>query len=424
MNSNTIFFFDTCALLNLGERVINEEPFMSSECYLSSKTLEEIENIKVSQNKSDEIKYKARVVSRMITANPKAFEVIISGYTTESVLETYSLPLTPDNIIVATAYEINRDNRIVRKDKNFIFVSDDLNCNITASKVFGLTTEMTFADEEEPLYKGYVEYHFKSDDELAKFYGNLEENSLGIYTNEYALLYDKNNELVDKVVWTGEKYEKVSYKSINNDFMGRVKPRNVHQELAFNLLQNNEIPIKVLQGRFGSGKDFLMIANAIQLLKQNKFDKLIWVRNNVEVKNTNPIGFLPNSMEDKLMPFCSPLIDHIGGKSGLEMFMNQGKIEIQHLGFIRGRDIRNSIIYCSESENMTTEHIQLLLGRVGEGSALWLNGDFKQTDDKVFERNNGFRKIIDRLKGNSLFGVVQLEKTERSKTAALADLLD
>ena len=69
--------------------------------------------------------------------------------------------------------------------------------------------------------------------------------------------------------------------------------------------------------------------------------------------------------------------------------LGQGKVELVHLGFIRGRDIKNSIIMCSEAENMTKEHIQLLLGRVGEGSSLWMNGDYKQVDGDVFLKNSG-----------------------------------
>jgi len=61
---------------------------------------------------------------------------------------------------------------------------------------------------------------------------------------------------------------------------------------------------------------------------------------------------------------------------------------------------------------------------LAEGSALWLNGDFKQIDDKVFETNNGLKKAINSLKGQELFGCVELNVTERSKTAQLADLLD
>ena len=99
-------------------------------------------------------------------------------------------------------------------------------------------------------------------------------------------------------------------------------------------------------------------------------------------------------------------------------------MEVQHLGFIRGRDIKNSIILCSEAENLTKQHVQLLIGRVGEGSSLWLDGDFKQVDSKIFEENSGLNIAIDKLKGNKLFGFVHLEKSERSETAALADLLD
>src|SRR5690606_14460284 len=116
------------------------------------------------------------------------------------------------------------------------------------------------------------------------------------------------------------------------------------QRLAFDLLQNDEITVKALLGVFGSGKDFLMLSHAVELIKDGKFEKIVWVRNNVEVKNTNSIGFLPDGIEDKLRPFLAPLQDFLGGEVGLEMFMLDGKVEVQHLGFIRGRDIKNSII--------------------------------------------------------------------------------
>lgn len=122
--------------------------------------------------------------------------------------------------------------------------------------------------------------------------------------------------------------------------------------------------------------------------------------------------------------FAMPLADHLGGVDSLEIMIGQGRIEIVHLGFIRGRDIKNSIIMCSEAENMTKEHIQLLLGRVGEGSSLWINGDYKQVDGSVFRENNGLMIAVDKLKGHPRFGFVKLLKTERSETAAMADLLD
>ena len=273
-------------------------------------------------------------------------------------------------------------------------------------------------------YKGYAEYHFNSDEEMAKFYEDPSQNIFMLLINQYCLLYSPDGVLIDKIRWNGVKNVPISFKNINNDYTGKVKPRNINQELLFDLLQNDDITIKVTTGSYGTGKDFCMIANAIQMLKNNKYEKLIWVRNNVEVKNTNPIGFLPDTANNKLLPFAMPLADHLGGISGLEMFMSRNQIEIQHLGFIRGRDFKNSIVYCSEAENMTKEHIQLLIGRIGEGSSLWLNGDFKQTDSKVFDENNGLSILAEKLQGHKRFGMVRLEKTERSETAALADLLD
>jgi len=272
-------------------------------------------------------------------------------------------------------------------------------------------------------YNGYVTYEIESDEELASFYENPDINTFDLYTNQYCILMRDDN-VIDKVKWDGEKNVSVSYKGVNNSFMGKVKPRNIQQELAFDMLQNDDITIKTLIGGFGTGKDFVMISNAVDMLKSNKYEKIVWVRNNIEVRNTNPIGFLPDGLKEKLLPFALPLADHLGGVAGLEIFMNQGKVEIQHLGFIRGRDIKNSIIYCSEAENMTKEHIQLLIGRVGEGSSLWLNGDFKQVDSDVFWSNNGLTVLISKLRGNKHFGVVRLIKSERSETAALADLLD
>ncbi len=119
-----------------------------------------------------------------------------------------------------------------------------------------------------------------------------------------------------------------------------------------------------------------------------------------------------------------PVADHVGGLDGLEHLVSNNQFEVQHLGFIRGRDIKNSIIISSEAENLTVEHVQLLIGRVGEGSELWLDGDHKQTDKEIFKTSSGLGAATEKLTGQRLFGYVHLEKSERSATSALADLLD
>lgn len=263
-----------------------------------------------------------------------------------------------------------------------------------------------------------------SDDALAEFYRSKSIVSTDLLTNEYVVIKNEDGEAVDQFRWSGEELVHTPFKVINSRFMGKVKPRNMQQQLAIDMLYNPEITVKVLAGKFGTGKDYLMSSAAIDLIEKGQYEKIVWVRNNIEVKNSKPIGHLPGDYKEKLLPFAMPLADHLGGVDSLEIMIGQGKIEIVHLGFIRGRDIKNSIIMCSEAENMTKEHIQLLLGRVGEGSSLWINGDYKQVDGAVFRDNNGLMIAVDKLKGHPRFGFVKLLKTERSETAAMADLLD
>ena len=277
--------------------------------------------------------------------------------------------------------------------------------------------------KEISMYKGYIEVN-PTENEHAKLYETPTDNIFDALINQYVIIKNENDEIVDKFKWDGEKYVKLSYKQINNDYSGKVKPKNPPQELAFDMLQDKKTTVKVLTGRFGSGKTFLMVTTALQLVRDGKFDKIVWIRNNQEVKDTKALGALPGEAMSKLLPFAMPLADHAGGVNGLEYLVSQDKVNIEHLGWIRGRDFKHSIIMCSEAENLTKQHVQLLLGRVGEGSNLWLDGDFKQTDSVVFENNSGLYAAIDKLKGNKLFGYVNLEKTERSETAALADLLD
>jgi predicted ribonuclease YlaK len=79
---------------------------------------------------------------------------------------------------------------------------------------------------------------------------------------------------------------------------------------------------------------------------------------------------------------------------------------------------------CSEAENLTKEHIQLIIARAAEGSQVWFDADIRQRDKAVFEKSKGIETMIERLTGHKRFGYVHLTVTERSETAAMADLLN
>ncbi len=406
-------FFDTNALLNLQESAF-KEPFV-----IAQKTLEEIENIKSSSRKDNEIKWKARSISRLLDEKYGSYEVIKYSPIIKEILVDKDLEETPDNIILASAFHYN-------KTENLLICTDDINCRFISREIFDLPTKGTnsiniISNIEE--YKGFKDVTL-SDEEMSRFYTNLDSNIFNCLKNEYLIIRKWDGEIVDYRKWNGNQYTALSYKQLNSKYLGKIKPRNPQQVLSFDMLQNNEETIKVISGGFGTGKDYIMISNAMKLIEDGQFEKLIYVRNPVGVKNANDIGFLPGSKDEKLKPFAMVLADHLGGEMGLELQIMAGTIEIQHLGYIRGRDIKNSIIYCTEAENLTKEHVQLLIGRVGEGSSLWLNGDFKQTDDAIFRINNGLLSTVQKLAGHEKFGYVQLQKTERSETAAMADLLN
>ena len=273
-------------------------------------------------------------------------------------------------------------------------------------------------------YTGFKDIVLTNPNDIYALYVPKSNETFGCLENEYLIARDEKEEVIDLFKCKDGRLAQVPYKAIESKFAGKIKPRNIQQKLGIDMLYDTDTTIKILTGKFGTGKDLLMSSAAIDLIEKGYFDKLVYVRNNIEVKNSKPIGHLPGSSNEKLLPFAMCLADHVGGVDGLSYMIEKGVVEVVHLGFIRGRDIKNSIILCSEAENLTKEHIQLLIGRVGEGSNLWINGDFKQTDLAIFERNNGLMTAIDRLKGHPRFGYVKLLKTERSETAAMADLLD
>lgn len=274
-------------------------------------------------------------------------------------------------------------------------------------------------------YKGYIEIQL-DDEKLASFYNNKEIYSelYDLKENQYLLIKDSTNEIVDKYCYQNGELRQVMFCKLGGNFTGAIKPRNPQQVCLFDMLKDKTSKIKLVTGRFGSGKTLAMTNAALELIEKGKFERIIWVRNNVTVKDAPDIGFLPGTELEKMKPFLGPLIDHAGGEEGVTKLLEEGKLVVIPLGHLRGRSLRNSIIFCTECENLTRQHIQLLMGRVAEGSQLWLDGDFKQRDKHIFEQSAGIERTIERLSGNHLFAYIHLEKSERSEVAALADLLD
>ena len=202
-----------------------------------------------------------------------------------------------------------------------------------------------------------------------------------------------------------------------------IVPRNDEQVCAFDLMKDPSKTVKLLTGTWGTGKTLILVSAALEALKAGRFKKIVWIRNNVDVKDTKDLGALPGEVIDKLLPFLGPFIDH-AGENSVRTMLNKGTLVVEPLQSLRGRNFDDTLIMCSEAENLTKEHIQLIIARAAEGSEVWFDADNRQRDKASFERSRGIETLIERFAGQKLFGYVHLVKSERSETAAMADLLN
>jgi len=270
------------------------------------------------------------------------------------------------------------------------------------------------------MYSGMTELIY-NDEEIAKFYeGKYQQN---FYINQYIILKNEKGDIIDKGKWTENGFTKLKYSKMNNLMFGKFNPRNPEQECAFDLLQNNSCTGKLLVGGFGSGKTMISLVHAMDFIsgRNPKYDRLVYLRNNVPTKNTMEIGALPSDLNAKIKPWAMPIADILGEETQLDLLIEKGKIKLDHIGFIRGRSYINSIIMVSEAQNLTRELAGLIVSRVGEGSILIVEGDINQCDKYTFEKDSGIYAMAEALKGDMEFGMVTLKKNERSRFASLSD---
>ena len=382
---------------------------------ISPLTLSELEHIKTNDHASQELKYNAREAIRKIV-NGSYYSVITSNnHKIDKMLKKYNFLSDINDHRILCAAELYAEEN----GEDVIFMTCDAAQYTFALQMPHLMAVYTANEKpKEDEWCGWAKY-YPDDNEMNILYTDPQMNVLKCKTNEFAKIYS-GSELKDVLFWDGTSYRPLKYKDIKSDFLGKnIHPLNLEQKMAFDLLQNSSIPVKLLYGVPGSGKDYLMFLHAWDLIQKGKKDKIIFIRNLVPFKDAPEIGFLQGSLQEKISWGLGP-IESILGEEGLTLAQQAGQIEAVNLGFIRGCSWNNTILYVSEGQNITGGGYKLLISRCGENSELWINGDILQTDDKKFETNNGLERITKSLAGNKLFGSVKLLKTERSAVAELA----
>ena len=407
-------FYDTNSIILLWDTLFTE----GEKIYLSSITLFELEHIKVSNSKSEDIRYRARKAIHELNSNPNLYEVVVYDDAIKEILSLSRLDETPDNKICACAKYL--DYRF----GDVIFYTYDLCCRTIARDVFGLNTyyiEVNLSDE----YKGYKEV-VMSDEDMAYFYENLQNNMYDLYINEYLIVKNENGEVVDKLRWDGNEYQNMKFENIKSTWFGTVKPYDgdVYQQCALNSMTYNQITM--IKGPAGTGKSYLALGYLFNKLEKHKIDKIIIFCNTVATANSAKIGFLPGTQTEKLLDSSvgNMLAGKLGDKIAVERLISDGKLMLLPMCDIRGFDTTgmNAGIYITEAQNMDISLMQLALQRIGEDSICIIDGDYNAQVDltSYAGKNNGMRRMSEVFRGQDFYGEVELKNIYRSRIAKLA----
>ena len=407
-------FYDTCALLNMQEAAF-QEPFA-----ISSVTLREIETIKTAQNKDEDVKWRARNITRLLRENPDQFTVKILYGEQAMELENYLLPNSPDNLIVLSAHLYNLNTPIA-------FVTDDLLCAHIAKHIFKLPVESSHPEQEDE-YTGYKEIVL-DDDGLATLYESPEEYTKDLLENEYLAIYNVEGELISLYRRNGTELVKAYAPKVESRVFGKIKPleKDVYQTMALDSFANNKITM--IRGAAGTGKTYLALGYLFSLLEKGKIDKIIVFCNTVPTLHSAKIGFLPGTRDEKLLESSTGnmLSAKLGDSYRVQQLISSNKLLLLPFCDIRGYDTngKNAGILISEAQNADVELLKLGLQRIGDDCICIVDGDYNaQVDDMSFAgAKNGMRRMSEVFRGYGVYGEVKLQNIYRSEIARIAEMM-
>lgn len=212
------------------------------------------------------------------------------------------------------------------------------------------------------------------------------------------------------------------------EIMG-IRPRNLEQRFALDLLTDDRIKLVTLVGKAGTGKTLLALAAALMCTVESSAYTRTLVSRPIMPLGRD-IGYLPGTVDEKLNPWLQPIFDNlellVGPKKGtnVQKLVGDGTIQVEPLTYIRGRSLPHQYLIVDEAQNLTPHEVKTIVTRSGEGTKVVLTGDPHQIDNPyVDSASNGLSIITDRFKGEKIAGHVVLSKGERSELAELASNL-
>lgn len=434
MKKQKIYVLDTSVLFHDDSSI---EKFGSHDVCIPMDVIGEIDRHK---DRNDSVGANARAVTRFIDERFSQ-EIFTKGVSLgHSKGNLFLYPLFELNPRVKKAYKNDCvDHRIISvalnlkekkgQTKVIIVVSNDANLRFKAG-AFGLDAQQYKNDRVETiddLYKGFVSLDDISLDSIIDtIYQKREIDvfeselllSRNFYPNQFVLLKCGDKTALSR--FYNNKLILVGKESI----YGRLMPKNAEQTLALNALLNPDIMLVTLNGPAGTGKTLLAIGAAVSQTKI--YDQIVVARPIVAMSNKD-LGYLPGDAQDKVAPYMQPIYDNLrflkqanGGEQKkkstfMDEMLEEGKIKVEPLAYIRGRTMPNTLLIIDEAQNLTPNEIKTIVTRMGECAKIILTGDIYQIDHPYLDAySNGLSYLIEKAKEYEYAAHITLEKGERS----------
>jgi predicted ribonuclease YlaK len=409
-----IKFYDTNELLHSLSEI-------EGKIYLSSITLQELEHIKVSKNKDEDVRFEARKVTRFLRENEDRYVCIVAEKKHYNLLEELNLPVDNDNLIIACA-KLLQDEKSIEVE----FITDDICCYNIAKHIFKLECSGLKSEVVEDKYTGFKSI-IMTDEEMAKFYENEnKENIYGLLVNEYLIIKDTLNQPLD--AWRCAEDNllvQIDVKPIKSVALGKLKAKDFYQQCVLDSFYNNNIT--VVKGKAGTGKSHLAMNFLMSQMEKGKIDKVIMFVNPIATRGSAKLGYYKGTKDEKLLD--STIGSFLNGKLGdslqAQALIQSGKLMLLPVSDIRGFDTSgmNAGIYITEAQNMSVDMMKLAIQRIGEDCVAIIDGDCDtQVDDRLFEgSNNGLKRLSQVFRGQDLYGEIELQNCYRSRIASIAE---
>lgn len=211
-----------------------------------------------------------------------------------------------------------------------------------------------------------------------------------------------------------------------------IETKNLRQAFAADLLMDPDISVVSLMGMAGTGKTFLSLAAGLeQVIEMGRYRRVSVYRPLIAV-GRQEVGYLPGDLNDKLEPWMAAVHDNLyalfseGGTNPRDMIdelFERDLLEMASVTFLRGRSITGEFVIVDEAQNLELSTLKVILTRMAGNSKVVFCGDLTQVDNPYISPFGGLSALIEKFKGNAMFGHVTLERTVRSPLAELATKL-